>query len=107
MAFKAVFMAISPDAEKDQHRSMIDTGKYRLFSVIVKNSDDALNVAKELYDQEQIHSIILCPGFTHTDVSAIFQALNGNVGVSVARADGPSSKITLPILKKNCGVDGS
>lgn len=100
MAFKVLFMAHAPDAEKEKHRSIIDTGKYRLFSVVVKNQNEAVDVAKEMYDRERIEAVILCPGFTHTDVSGIFQALQGKVSVSVARGDGPSNKISQPIIQK-------
>ena len=41
MAFKTLFMAFAPDAEKEKHRSIIDTGKYRLLTVLVKNQDEA------------------------------------------------------------------
>ncbi len=104
MAFKTLFMAHAPDADKEKHRSVIDTGKYKLFTVIVKNQDEAVSVAKEMFDKEKIESIILCPGFTHTDVSGIFQALQGKVGVTVARGDGPSGKITQSVLQKEFGL---
>jgi hypothetical protein len=103
MAFKSLFMAHAPDAEKEKHRSVIDTGKYILFSAVVKDQDDAISVAKQMYDKEKIDSIILCPGFTHTDVSGIFQALQGKVGVTVARGDGPSTKITQAVIQKEFG----
>ena len=103
MAFKSLFMAHAPDAEKEKHRSIIDTGKYKLFSVVVKNQNDAISVAKEMYDKEKIASIILCPGFTHTDVSGIFQALQDKVGITVARGDGPSNKISQAIIQKEFG----
>lgn len=103
MAFKTLFMAHAPDADKEKHKSIIDTGEYQLFTVVVKNQDEAISVAKEMYAKESISSIILCPGFTHTDVSDIFQELQGKVGVIVARGDGPSSKITQPILQKEFG----
>ena len=103
MAFKSLFMAHAPDAEKEKHRSVIDTGKYILFSAVVKDQDDAISVAKQMYDKEKIDSIILCPGFTHTDVSGIFQALQGKVAVTVARGDGPSTKITQAVIQKEFG----
>ncbi len=68
---------------------------------IVKNPTEALGVAKEVHEKEGLHTIILCPGFTHADVAALFQALNGKVGITVARGDGPSSEIALPALQKN------
>ena len=103
MAFKSLFMAHAPDAEKEKHRSVIDTGKYILFSAVVKDQDDAISVAKQMYDKEKIDSIILCPGFTHTVVSGIFQALQGKVAVTVARGDGPSTKITQAVIQKEFG----
>ena len=59
-----------------------------------------LSVAKEIYEREGITTIQLCPGFTHLDVAGLYQALGGKVGVTVARGDGPSSKIALPVLQK-------
>lgn len=64
---------------------------------------DAISVAKEMYNQEKIDSIILCPGFTHTDVAGIFQALQGKVGITVARGDGPSNKISQAVIQKEFG----
>ncbi|MBA7512194.1 hypothetical protein ES705_04198 [subsurface metagenome] len=34
MAFKALFLAHAPDADKAKHRILIDTGVYQLFSII-------------------------------------------------------------------------
>ena len=51
MAFKALFMAHAPDADHLKHRSLIDTGKYRLFTVIVKSQDEAIKVGKEFYEK--------------------------------------------------------
>ena len=100
MAFIGLFIAHAPDAEHEKHRSVIDTGKYRLFSVIVKSQEEAVEVSKEMYEKEGIHAIILCPGFAHGDVAEIFNALAGKVSVNVARGDGPSSKIVQPVLQK-------
>ena len=38
MAFKALFIAHAPDADYEKHRSLIETGKYKLFTVVVKTS---------------------------------------------------------------------
>ena len=93
MAFKTVFMAHAPDADYEKHQSMINTGKYKLWTFVVKNQEEAIKVSKSIYQKENIDAIILCPGFTHGDVSEIFQALEGKVSVNVARGDGPSSRI--------------
>jgi len=100
MAFKALFLAHAPDADYKKHRSVIDTGKYRLLTVVVKSQDEAIKVAKSVYKKEKIDAIMLCPGFTHSDVAEIFQALEGKVSVNVARGDGPSGKISQKVLQK-------
>ncbi|MCX7995511.1 MAG: DUF6506 family protein [candidate division WOR-3 bacterium] len=100
MVFKALFMAYTPDADYKKHRSIIDTGKYRLFTVIVKSQEEALKVAKDIYEKEKIDAILLCPGFTHKDVAEIFEILGGKVSVSVARGDGPSNRIVQPVIQR-------
>ena len=100
MAFKALFLAHAPDAEYEKHQSMIDTGTYRLLTVVVKTQDEAIEISQRLYEQEKIDAIILCPGFTHRDVAEIFQALDGKVSVSVARGDGPSNKISQAVIQR-------
>jgi ketopantoate reductase len=100
MPFKSLFMAKAPDADKEKHRSVIDTGKYRLFIVIVQNQQEALDVCREFVEKEKIVSILLCPGFTHTDVAEIIHATDGQVGVSVARSDNPGRKIVHEALQR-------
>ena len=100
MAFKALFLSHAPDADYEKHNSIIDTGKYRLLTFVVKNQDEAIKVSKSMYEQEKIDAIILCPGFTHSDVSEIFQVLEGKVSVNVARGDGLSSKISQAVIQK-------
>jgi hypothetical protein len=100
MAFKTVFIAHAPDANPGKHNTLIDTGKYRLYTYVVKAQAEAINVCKELYKKDRIDSILLCPGFTNTDVAEIFESLEGKVAVCVSRCDGPSSKITGPVLQR-------
>ncbi len=100
MAFKALFLAHAPDADKEKHRGFIDTGKYQLDVVLVRNQAEALEVCQRLFREKGIDSILLCPGFTHKDVAEIVAATNNKVAVCVARADGPSSRISLAALKK-------
>jgi hypothetical protein len=100
MAFKALFIAHAPDADYEKHNSIIDTGKYRLLTYVVKTQEEAVKVSREIYKKEKIDAILLCPGFTHSNVSEIFQALDARVSVSVARGDGPSSKISQGVMQK-------
>ena len=99
MAFKTVFIAHAPDADPEKHHSLIETGKYKLFTYVVKNQNEAIKVCKDLYKKEKIESVLLCPGFTHKDVAEIFEALESKVAVCVSRGDGPSIKINAPILQ--------
>ncbi len=41
MAFKALFMAHAPDAEFEKHNTVIETGKYKLFTYVVRNQKEA------------------------------------------------------------------
>ena len=95
MSFNVLCMVHSLDANPQQHRSLIDTGQYRLFTVVVKDQTQALDVAQTFTVEHQLDSILLCPGFTHQDVAQIFEALDGKVGVYIARGDPPSNKISL------------
>ena len=54
---------------------------------------------EKLVREEGVHSILLCPGFTHRDVAEIAEAVGKNVGVFVARGDGPSHRITMEVMK--------
>jgi hypothetical protein len=100
MAFKTLFMAHAPDADKEHHRCFIDTGKYQLDVVIVKNQAEALEVSTRMFREKKIESILLCPGFTHQDIAEIVRATENKVSVCVARGDGPGSRISQEALKR-------
>jgi len=100
MAFKVLFLAHAPDAEKEKHRNAIDTGMYQLFTVVVKNQAEAVGVCQDFVEKRNIDSVLLCPGFTYSDVAEIVEAAGGNVAVSVARGDGPSGKVSLAARKR-------
>ncbi|MBN2029066.1 hypothetical protein JW824_02380 [bacterium] len=100
MAFKVLFLAHAPDADYERHSSVIDTGKYKLFTVVIKNQTEAIKVSKNIYKNEKIDAIMLCPGFTHNDVAEIFNALEGKVSINVSRGDGPSNKISQPAIQR-------
>ncbi len=100
MAFKALFLAHAPDAEPEKHRCEIETSKYKLYVLIVRDQTQAVELSKKYVKEEGIHSILLCPGFTHSDIAGIAEAVGPNVGVSVARGDGPSSRVALEVMRK-------
>jgi hypothetical protein len=100
MAFKALFIAHAPDADFQKHNNLIETGKYKLYTYVVKTQSEAIKVCKDLYKKEKIDSVLLCPGFSHKDVAEIFEALGNKVAVCASRGDGPSNKISGPALQK-------
>jgi len=100
MAFKVLFLTHAPDAIKDKNRSAINTGMCQLFTVVVGNQAEAVEVCKDFVKQETIDSVLLCPGFTHSDVAEIAEVVGSNVAISVARGDGPSSKVSLAARKR-------
>ena len=55
MCFKVLFMAHSPDAQWDVHQSKIDTGKFILWTVVVRDQGEALRVAGAIYELSLIH----------------------------------------------------
>jgi hypothetical protein len=100
MAFKALSLAHAPDADWQKHRSTIDTGMYRLFTVVVKDQAEALAACRDFVEKEAIDSVLLCPGFTHRDVAQIADAVGPGVGVCVARCDGPSSRAARGAMER-------
>ena len=99
MRFVSLLLARVPDANKDEHRCVIETPKYyRLIVVLVRNQQEAVEVAREAVEEEGVQSILLCPGFTHSDVAEIAAAVGDEVGVAVARPDGPSMKASLKAM---------
>jgi hypothetical protein len=100
MAFKVVFLAHAPDAEPEKHRCVIETSKYKLFVAVVKDQSQAVEVCKKLVKEEGIHSILLCPGFTHRDIADIAEAVGTNVGIFVARGDPPSNRVSMEVMAR-------
>ena len=100
MAFKVLSISMSPDADHTKHRSEIDTGKYQLFTVVVRNPAEAMDVCREFAEERNIESVLLCPGFTNSDVADITKTVGADVGVCVARGDGPSGKIAMAAMQR-------
>ena len=106
MAFKAVFIAHVPDADPVKHVCVLETNMYKLFSVLVRDQKQAVEVCKRLVKEEGIHSIILCPGNTHKDIAEISEVVGKDVSVSVARGDNPSMRAAQKIMEKEGWFSG-
>jgi hypothetical protein len=102
MAFKSAFVIMAPDGDPKRHRATIKTSKLELVAVVVglMNFDQAVDVCKNLVQNEGVQAIILCPGFHHEAVARVRNAVGQGVAVNVARGDVPSGMITGKILAK-------
>jgi hypothetical protein len=100
MSFNALFIAHAPDADPEKHRSVIDTGLYKLITVVAKDQQEALDLCRRMVPAEGIHSVLLCPGHTNEDVGAIAAAVGEGVGVSVARGDSRSSRAAAKAMEE-------
>ena len=99
MPFTALFIAHVPDADPARDRALLETDLYRLFSVLVPDTDQAVAVCRELVAEEGVQSVLLCPGNTHEDVAQIVAALGDDVSVSVARGDAPSTRVAAKAME--------
>ena len=100
MPFTAAFIAHVPDADPTRDRSLVETDLYRLFSVLVQNTDQAVAVCRELVADEGVQSVLLCPGNTHQDVAHIVASLGDGVSVSVARGDSRSARVAAQAMER-------
>jgi hypothetical protein len=102
MAVKAAFVLMAPDADPKRHRASIKMPKFELTVVVAElgNLDQAVDVCRELVQNEGIQAITLCPGFSHQAVAKMANAVGEGVAINVARGDVPSGRITGEILKK-------
>jgi hypothetical protein len=100
MAFKAAFIAHAPDADPEKHKAVIETPKYKLFVAVVRDQGQAVEECRRLVEEEGIHAVMLCPGFTNRDIAGIAEVVGEGVGVNVARGDGPSTRIAMEIIGK-------
>ena len=100
MPFTALFIAHAPGADPDKHRTVVDTGLYRLFTVVVRDQQQALAVCERMIAEEGIDSVLLCPGNNHEDVGGIAAAVGDQVSVSVARGDSRSMRVAAKAMEK-------
>ncbi len=100
MAFKTLFLAHYPFELSGEDSCCITQPKYELMVKLVQDQAQAKKVAKQMVTQAGIQSILLCPGFTHAEVAEIAALVKDQAGVCVARCDGPSSRITTEVMRK-------
>ncbi|MFQ5722147.1 MAG: DUF6506 family protein, partial [Candidatus Aminicenantales bacterium] len=50
--FKTLFIAHTPDADKNKHKCVVETGLYQLLVSLVRNQEEAVEVAQSLVAEE-------------------------------------------------------
>ncbi|MHB8106318.1 MAG: DUF6506 family protein [Candidatus Cryosericum sp.] len=100
MAFTSLFMAHAPGADPERDACLLGTDKYKLYVRLVNGQAQALEVCRTLVKTEGIEAIMLCPGFTHKDIAEIQELVGPGVALTVARGDGPSSKVAMEAMKR-------
>ena len=86
MSVKAAFIFVAPEADYNQHRTVIETPVVHLSVVGVKNYVDAQTVAVQLVKQG-VTAIELCAGFGSEGVALVAKAVDDQAIVGVVRFD--------------------
>lgn len=68
--------------------------------MVVSVQERAVKVYERLVKEESIYSVVRCPGFTDKNIAEIAEAVWPNVGVFVARVDGPSIGVTRGVMER-------
>jgi hypothetical protein len=100
MAFRTAIIVHAPGADPKKHRCSIETPKLVMFAVAVKDQSQAIEECRNLVKNQGVHSIMLCPGFTHRDVAGIADAAGDGASICVARCDGPSSRVAQEVMAR-------
>ena len=65
--------------------------------MVAGNSCRRAEVIAEYCRRNTIHSVVLCPGFSHAMAADVAAAVGDSVAVAVSRTDGPGSAVTGPV----------
>ena len=105
--FKSLFIIMAPDGDPAKHRATITTAKAEVTTVFIEimNFDQAVEVAKDMVQNQGVQSVYLCAGFTHQAVARIVSAVGGRAAVQVARGDVPSTMLAGEIIAKEGWFD--
>ena len=79
---------------------VIETTTFTLHSMAIGDSCDRIAEIGKYCRANEIHSIVLCPGFTHSMVAQVTKEVGKDVAVSVSRSDGPGSAVSARARKE-------
>ncbi|MFO8184522.1 MAG: DUF6506 family protein [Candidatus Aegiribacteria sp.] len=99
MRFNTLYVSKWADGDPSDTR-VIETETYTLHSMVVGDSCDREKTIADYCRKNGIHSVALCPGFTHAMVARISEAVGTGVSVAASRSDGPGSAVTGPVMRE-------
>lgn len=99
MRFNTLYVSKWADGDPRDIR-VIETETYTLHSMVAGDPCDLEKTIADYCSRKGIHSVVLCPGFTHAMVAGIAEAVGDGVSVAASRSDGPGSAVTGPVMKE-------
>lgn len=99
MRFNTLYVSKWTDGDPTNTR-VIETKTYTLHSMVAGDSCNRERTIADYCGKNGIHSVVLCPGFTHAMVAAVAEAVGAGVSVAASRSDGPGSAVTGPVMKQ-------
>ena len=97
--FNTLYVSKWADGKPEDTR-IIETPTYSLHSMIAGDACERTELIADYCTEHEIHSLVLCPGFTHDMVAELSRALKGRTAVAVSRTDAPGSSITAPVKRE-------
>ena len=79
---------------------VIETESYSLHSMVAGDSCDRITEIGRYCRANSIHSVVLCPGFTHSMVALVAKEVGADVAVCASRSDSPGSVVSAAVRNK-------
>lgn len=96
MKFNTMYVSKWADGDPSDVR-VIETPTYTLHSMTAGDLCDRIAEIGKYCRANEIHSIVLCPGFTHSMVADVVEEVGIDVAVACARSDGPGSAVSAAV----------
>ncbi|MEA3266039.1 MAG: DUF6506 family protein [Candidatus Fermentibacteria bacterium] len=99
MKFNTMYVSKWADGDPGDVR-VIETPTFTLHSMTAGDLCDRITEIGKYCRANEIHSIVLCPGFTHSMVAQVAKEVGNDVAVAVSRSDGPGSVVSAMARKE-------
>jgi len=99
MKFNTLYLSKWPDGDPGDTR-VIESATFTLHSMVAGDPSSHLEEISSYCRSHSIHSVVLCPGFTHSMVAEVAAALGDKISLAVSRTDGPGSAASAPVMSE-------